>query len=64
VIGEIRSPTPNVPAICKSTTFLNNAHGSDVCVTVHHWYNNINSQLDATIMILLTISISSTCFGR
>ena len=21
----------------------------DVCVTVHHWYNNINSQLDATI---------------
>ena len=20
-----------------------------VCVTVHHWYNNINSQLDATI---------------
>jgi len=21
----------------------------DVCVTVHHWYNNINSQLDATL---------------
>jgi hypothetical protein len=21
----------------------------DVCVTVHHWYNNINNQLDATI---------------
>jgi len=21
----------------------------DVCVTAHHWYNNINSQLDATI---------------
>ena len=21
----------------------------DVCVTVHHWYNNINSQVDATI---------------
>ena len=21
----------------------------DVCVTVRHWYNNINSQLDATI---------------
>jgi len=21
----------------------------DVCVTTHHWYNNINSQLDATI---------------
>jgi len=25
----------------------------DVCVTMHHWYNNINSQLDATIIILL-----------
>jgi len=21
----------------------------DVSVTVHHWYNNVNSQLDATI---------------
>jgi len=21
----------------------------DVCVTVHDWYNNINSQLDATM---------------
>ena len=27
-------------------------------------YNNINSRLDATMIILLTISISSTCFGR
>jgi len=27
----------------------------DVCVTVHHWYNNINSQLDATIVTLLKI---------
>jgi len=27
-------------------------------------YNNINSQLDATKIILLTISISSICFGR
>jgi len=26
--------------------------------------NNINSQLDAKIIILLTISITSTCFGR
>jgi len=26
--------------------------------------NNINSRLDATMIILLTISISSTCFGR
>jgi len=40
-----------------------------VCVTVHHLYNNINSQLYAiiiiiVIIILLIISISSTCFGR
>ena len=27
-------------------------------------YYNINSQLNATIVILLTISISPTCFGR
>ena len=25
----------------------------DVCVTVHHWYNNINNQLDATIRIFI-----------
>ena len=31
---------------------------------VHHWYCNINSELDSTITILLIISISSTCFGR
>ena len=36
----------------------------DGCVTVHHWYNNINSRLDATVIILLIISISSTCFER
>ena len=27
-------------------------------------YNNINSQLDAKIIILLIISMSSTCLGR
>ena len=42
---------------------FSNSNVCDVCVTVHHWYNNINSQLDATIIILLIISISSTCFG-
>ena len=36
----------------------------DVCVTVHYWYNNTNSQLDAALIILLIITISSTCFGR
>jgi len=29
-----------------------------------YWYNNINSQLYATIIILLIISNSSTRFGR
>ena len=36
----------------------------DVCVTVRHWYNSINSQLDTIIIILLILSISSTCFER
>jgi len=36
----------------------------DVCVTVHHGCNNINSQLDATVIILLIISIGWSCFGR
>jgi len=31
---------------------------------VRHVYNNINSQLDATVIILLIISITSACFGR
>jgi len=35
-----------------------------IYVTLHHWCNTINSQLDATIIIVLIISISSTCFGR
>ena len=39
-------------------------HLFDICVTVHLWYNNINSQLEATVIILLIISISSTCLGR
>ena len=33
-------------------------------MNVGRWYDNIHSQLDATIIILLIISISSTCFGR
>jgi len=36
----------------------------DVCVTMHHWYNNTNSELDAIKIVLITISISSTCFGQ
>jgi len=36
----------------------------DVYVTVHHWYNSMKSQLDATTIILSIITISSTCFGQ
>ena len=43
---------------------VNNDKSFDVYVTVHHRYNNINSQLHATIIILLIISISPICFGQ
>jgi len=43
---------------------VHNPSKFDVYVTVHHWYTNINSQLDAKIIIFLIISISSTCFRR
>jgi len=29
-----------------------------------YFHNNTNNQLDATMIILLIISISATCFGR
>jgi len=45
--------------------FLHHFHFTfDICVTLHHWYNNINSQLYPTIIILLIITIALTCFGR
>jgi len=31
---------------------------------IHTDINNIGSQLDATMAVLLKVSISSTCFGR
>jgi len=33
----------------------NYAFKFDVCVTVRHWYNNINNQLDATIMVFINL---------
>jgi len=35
---------PNISAYLRICKF-------DVCVTVRHWYNNINNQLDATITV-------------
>ena len=32
----------------------------DVCVTLHHWYNNINSLLVATIIILFCLQAASS----
>ena len=48
---------------CKNRT-LAKIYEFDACVTAYHWYNNINNGLDTTMIILLTISISSTWFGR
>ena len=48
--------TKSVPVSCSHlviTVGRNTVYKFDVCVTVHHWYNNINSQLDAIIKILL-----------
>jgi len=59
IVAELRAQSAT-PRSCACKIY----RPFDVSVTVHHWYNNINSQLDATIIILLIISISSTCFGR
>ena len=55
---HLRLPERNLLSLqgCKSTDVKYPAQrGSpkvDVCVAVHRWYNNINSKLDATIIIL------------
>jgi len=61
--GKVSVVVSNVYALSGlPQTFY--AFDFDVCVTVHHSYNNINSQLDATIIVLLIISINSACSGR
>jgi len=60
--------SPHRESLCKVhttmlPTYLYTSFFFHICETVHHWYNNINSQLDATVIILLIIKISS-CFGR
>jgi hypothetical protein len=32
-------------------TLVKNSIQFDVCLTAHHWYNNIDNQLAATIMV-------------
>jgi len=39
--------------VSKNTAIINASLHFDVCVTEQLWYNSINSQLDATIIILL-----------
>ena len=60
---ELQSGTQRFQ-LCNNNEQCATTTEDDVCVNVHHWYNNTNSQLDATIIMLLIISISSTCFGR
>jgi len=42
-----------ISAITQLSVPTNNSRNFDVCVKVHHRYNNINSRLDATMIILL-----------
>ena len=61
-ISVLRGAEPRAKPTC-GVQLLWCSDKFDVCVTVHHWYNSMNSQLDATIIILLIISVRSTCFG-
>jgi len=36
---------------CLFNTIKNLKYHCDVCMTVHHWYNYINNQLDVTITV-------------
>jgi len=60
----------NVIVNYKPAQYKYNENHTKLCIKQNrkqknvHLYNNINSQLDATIIILLIISISSACFGR
>ena len=73
-LHNVRTLTLNTEhrnAVCSNTTFCNSKHSE-----LNHrkktfelnkpviLYNNINSQLDETIIILLIIWIRSACFGR
>jgi len=40
---QFRGLDETLPNACRISSWF------DVCVTMHYWYNNINSQLDATI---------------
>jgi len=48
----------------RTSSKLGFSHFSRACLSIRGNNNNINSQLDSTIIILLIISISSTRFGR
>ena len=59
---------PLPPAFYKQTIFISSQTFSSDSISRAFkdipTFNNKNIQLDATIIILLIISISSTCFGR
>ena len=42
------------PALVETLQTLSDIRDSfqfDVCMTVYHWYNDINNQLDATLTV-------------
>ena len=50
---------------CVAYSYRRSAEGvEEVLAEDMNFSNYISSQLDATIIIVLIISISSTCFGR
>ena len=59
-----RGPPPHRSTNNKASNYYVFATVKNFVWTINILYNSINSKLDATIIISLIISISSTCFGR
>jgi hypothetical protein len=60
-----KAPPESLNKQCVAYSYRSFAEGvEEVLAGDINLSNYINSQLDATIIIVLIISISSTCFGR
>jgi len=57
ILSLISGVFPNICHFRSSSVF-------DVCVAVHHWYNNINSQLEAKITNFIDIYNQLNMFRR
>jgi len=51
VITSLQSANKICPNLAFTDFISTLPAKSDVCMTVHHLYNNINNQLDATITV-------------